>query len=66
MSESIKYQNVFRSVIISALITYIAYLIISIASILVGFVLFQGFIFFADLEFAIGNVVGEIYFIKNK
>ncbi|MFX0008148.1 MAG: hypothetical protein ACFFAV_15675 [Candidatus Hermodarchaeota archaeon] len=66
MSESIKYQNLSRGIIISALITYIVYLIISIASILVGFVLFRGFFLFADVQFAIGNIVGNIYFIRNK
>ncbi len=66
MSEYLKYQNVFRGIIISALITFIAYLIISIASILVGEVLFRGFFLFADLQFIVGNVVGIIYFIKNR
>ncbi|MFX0023483.1 MAG: hypothetical protein ACFE9S_14250 [Candidatus Hermodarchaeota archaeon] len=66
MSEFIKYQSVFRGIIISAVITFIAYLIISIASILVGVVLFRGLFLFADVQFAIGNIVGIIYFIKNR
>jgi hypothetical protein len=66
LSEFIKYQPVFRGIIISAVITFIAYLIISIASILVGFVLFRGFFLFADVQFAIGNVVGIIYFIRTR
>ena len=66
MSEVAKYQNVFRGILVSAVITFAAYLITSIISFIVGFFILPGVFLFVDLQFLIGTVFGVIYFIKKR
>lgn len=65
MSEVAKYKNIFRGITISVVVTVIAYLIISIISIIGDFI-FSGFFLFADLQFLFGTVFGVVYFIKTR
>jgi len=60
----IQEKNVKRSILFSALITTIFYVIKSIVSIIIGTLILPGFFLFADLEFAVGSVFGIIYFFK--
>ncbi|MFX1378300.1 MAG: hypothetical protein ACFFA4_04335 [Promethearchaeota archaeon] len=66
MSEVAKYQNVFRSILVSGVITFTAYLITSIISFIVGFPFLPGYFLVADIQFLIGTVFGVIYFIKKR
>jgi hypothetical protein len=66
LSEEAKYQNVIRGVIISGVATFIAYLVTSIISFIVGYFIYTGFILLFDLQFLIGTIFGVIYFIKTR
>ena len=66
MSELVKYRYVFRGIIVSAVTTFVAFLITSIISIFVGFFVLPGLFLFADAQFSIGTVVGVVYFLKNR
>jgi hypothetical protein len=60
----IREKNVSRSILLSALITTIFYVIKSIASMAIGTVILPGFFLFADLEFLVGSVFGIIYYFR--
>ncbi|MFW9875590.1 MAG: hypothetical protein ACFFG0_21010 [Candidatus Thorarchaeota archaeon] len=62
----IKERNVKWGILISALVTTTFYVIISIISIIVGFIIYTGFTLFADLEFLLGSIIGVLYFFKNR
>jgi len=62
----IREKNVNWSISISALITTISYVIISIISLIVGDFIFYGLVLFADVEFLLGSIFGGIYFFKNR
>lgn len=66
MSELVKYKYVFRGIIISAVTTFVAFLITSIISIFFESFVLPGFFFFADIQFSIGTVVGVVYFLQNR
>jgi len=51
---------------ISASITTGSYVIISIISMIVGELIYSGFVLFADLEFILGSIFGVLYFFKNR
>ncbi len=62
----IKEKNVKWGIWISALITTICYVIISIISMIVGEILFFGVVLFADLEFLLGSIFGLLNFFRNR
>lgn len=62
----IKEKNVKWGIWISALITTICYVIISIISMIVGEILFFGVVLFADLEFLLGSILGVLNFFRNR
>ena len=62
----IREKNVNESLLISAIVTTVFYVIISIISMAVGKLIFRGFYLFADLEFLLGSIIGVIYFFKNR
>ncbi|MFW9969677.1 MAG: hypothetical protein ACFFDF_05710 [Candidatus Odinarchaeota archaeon] len=64
MSEETKYRNVFRGIIVSGVITFVAYLITSIISFVVGYFVLPGLFLFADLQFLLGSFFGVLYFMK--
>ena len=66
IGSGITEKNVKASILLSALITTILYVIISIISIIVGTLIYSGIALFADLEFLAGSVVGVIYFLKTR
>lgn len=59
-------QNIYAGITISVLITVISYIIISVISLLVGFLIFGGIFIFADLEYGLGTLFGVIFFLKNR
>lgn len=66
MLEEAKYKNIFRGITISVVVTVIAYIIISIISVIVLGFIWPGFFLFADLQFSLGTVFGVYYFIKTR
>ena len=62
----IREKNVKWGVWISALITTISYVIISIISMIVGEIFYSGVVLFADLEFLLGSIFGVLIFSKNR
>lgn len=62
----IKEKNVKWGIWISALITTISYVIISIISMIVGEILYFGVVLFADLEFLLGSILGVLNFFRNR
>jgi len=59
-------KNVNESILISAIVTTIFYVILSIISMVVGKVIYSGYLLFADIEFLLGSILGGIYFFKNR
>jgi hypothetical protein len=59
-------QNIYAGIIISALVSTLSYIIISIISIAIGVPVYTGYFLFADLEFLLGTIFGEIFFLKNR
>jgi len=61
----IKEENIRWGIAISTLVTVVSYITISIISIIGGFV-FGGFYLFADIEFALGTILGVIITLNNR
>jgi len=62
----IREKNVNESLLISAIVTTVFYVIISIISMAVGKLIYSGFLLFADIEFLLGSIFGGLYFFKNR
>ncbi len=66
LTSIIREKNVKWGMWISALITTISYVIVSIISMVTGTLIYSGFVLFADLEFLLGSIFGVLNFFKNR
>ena len=62
----IRENNVNESLLISAIVTTVFYVILSIISMVIGKLIYSGYLLFADIEFLLGSILGGIYFFKNR
>ncbi|MBY8990613.1 MAG: hypothetical protein KGD58_07665 [Candidatus Lokiarchaeota archaeon] len=65
MVKIVKERNVSWGITISTILTSVAYVIISIISIIIGKYLYYGTVLFADLQFLLGSIIGVVYCLGN-